>query len=221
MSDLLASDSPVVDPAAPAPGEPAAVPGTSVDSTDVITKERFNGLQSKYQSEKMAWDAERAAFLNQVASFNQTPEEPQVSDDVLDEVRALRAELANQRSANARQAAINKYPGAAPFADLIVGDSPEAIEAMAALLQERLAGLAPTGTTDPPSAGTDENLGAPPVVDVTPPVAPTFSGATGGVEDAGADDAITAALEARDFSAFLAASARRAELQQDADLQVG
>lgn len=215
MSDALTPEAPEEATAADAPVADEAANVGSVDSTEVIPKERFNGLMARYNADKAAWEAERDAMrAEQERLSTQAGTEPEVSDELLDEVRALRQELANEKLGNARAHAISKYPDAAPLADLIIGNTPEEIEAMAAEIATRLAGLKAPGT--PEASGVENEPPAP----EAPPVAPQVGGAA--AFDAGdtLDDQRRSALESKDFSAFLRATADHAD-SQGADLTVG
>jgi len=227
MSTTLPDGTPEADAAADAPADDSAATTDSVSSADVIPKERFNGLQAKYQTDKSAWDAERAALLSQLETRHQAEETPEVSEaneELAAQVAALTKELARQSSANARRDAIAKFPGAAPLADLIVGDTPEEIEAVASMLQDRLAGLVPaTGSDDSDDADDDSETdatGASGDAASGSSTPPTHGGGATFDGDAAVGDKIAAAVEARDFSGFLAAATERA-LQGNTDLTVG
>lgn len=230
MSTTLTSETPSDDSAANTPDEPDAAPSASVSSADVIPKERFNGLQSKYQSEKAAWDAERKEMLNQLETRQQaeqeTPDVSEANEELAAQVKALSKELARQSGANARRDAITKFPGAAPLADLIVGDTPEEIEAVASMLQDRLAALVPASgtaddTDDGASGDSETDATAPGGAASGSPTAPTHGGGASFDSNSAVGDRITAAVEARDFSGFLAAATERAALQGNTDLTVG
>jgi len=218
MSDALTPEAPEAVEAAAAPPAAEAVEVGSVDSTEVIPKERFNGLMSTYNREKAAWEAEREAMLAENERLSEAGTESDVSDEVLTELQALRQELLNEKLSNARKAAIEKYPGAKPLADLIIGNSPDEIEAMAAEISSRLEGLtAPAGAPEADASGEVE-----PAPAAAAPVAPQVGGAAAFDADATVDDEMHAALDSKDFGAFLRAAAQRAENSQgNAELTVG
>lgn len=222
---MLTHDAPESDSAAiEAPVDGQAAPVGSVDSTDVIPKERFNGLMSKYNADRSAWDAEKMALLNELdMARSQKVEENNMADEqVLSEIQALRAELASQKLETARAEAVAKYPAAAPLADLIVGNTPQEIEAMAAELSNRLSVLVPVGETaaQPVEAEvpSSENVGSEPAAGTPVTEVPTIGGAAAFQSEVAIDEAIGQALEAKDFSAFLRAAQQRAVLHNGAEL---
>ncbi len=221
MSDILASDAPASDSAVETPEPGAAAEVESVDSAEVIPKERFDGLMSKYQSEKRTLTETLALAEAEIERLQaQAEKEPEVADDgLVDEVRSLKADLLEERLSRARVEAVAKYPGAAPLADLIVGSTPAEIEAMAATLHERLAGIS-APAEDASGDASNEDVadaasGAPEA-----PVAPVVGGAVAFDDSASVDDNIQAALAAKDFTAFLRAAEARAD-SRDAELTVG
>lgn len=220
MSEALTPEAPEVEAAveAPAPAE-AAIVG-SVESPSVIPTERFNGLMSKYNADKSAWELERESMRTQLESLETqaVTENNDMSDEVLAEVRQLRQELQQEKLKGVRAAAVAKYPGSAPLADLIIGDTPEAIEAMASELHERLTAL--TTATGAAPAATETSTTAP-AATAAPVSAPLAGGAVNVDDGATADENVHTALESGDFSAFLRAAAQRAEQSAGADLAVG
>lgn len=202
-----------------APTESPEVPVGSMNSSDVIPKERFNGLMSKYQSEKSNWETTKEALLDEIDALRSAKKEEvsEVSDDGMrDEIQALRAELAAQRLETARAEALAKYPEAAPLADLIIGGTPAEIEQMTAEIANRLSGLASVPVTAEASeAEAAAEVSSVPVEETPVTEAPTLGGASAFQSEVPIDEAIGAALEAKDFSAFIAAAARRAELNAE------
>lgn len=156
MSDALPDNALDSEPAAPAPGDGTAVGNGSVGGEDVVPAIRFNGLMSKYQSEKSEWDTTRAAFEAELVSLRNREEEPVVDDGLRDEVQLLRTELASERLNTARERAIEKYPNAAPLADLIVGNSKQEIEEAAQAIHQRLELLL---KTEPVTTGEQDDTG--------------------------------------------------------------
>lgn len=222
-NDTLPSEVPVDPTAALEVPEdtPSATPVGSMDSTDVIPKERFNGLMTKYHTDKSAWETEKSILLSELDSYKATPiesnEEIEVTDDrVLTELQELRSELAAQKLETARAESIARHPAASPLADLIVGNTPKEIEAMTAEIAARLQGLTAVDATDtPPTSDGDSTFVA---ENTTPVDVPTIGGAASFQGDVAIDEAIGDALAKKDFSAFIAAAARRAELNYGADI---
>lgn len=221
MSDALTPDAPVDEAAATAPAPDTAAEVGSVDSPEVVPATRFNGLMSKYNADKSAWDAERVALRAELERLQSVEEEPTfVSDELATEVQALRAELAAERRGNALARAIEKYPEAAPFADLIRGETVADIEAMASELASRMHGLAPTSPGTAPAA--DENATTAPVAEA--PEVPTIGGAVTVDDTVATDDVIADAVSKKDFSALWGGLNRRAQERaaaQGAELTVG
>jgi hypothetical protein len=177
---------------------------------------------AKYQSEKAAWEATNEALLNELDTIRHSVVDSEVEDTVadervLDELQALRAELAAQKLETARAEAIAQYPEAAPLADLIVGNSPKEIHAMAAEIANRLSGI--SGANEAPAPAEEAEVAAEvssaPVAEAPVSEVPTICGASAFQSDVPIDEAIGAALEAKDFSAFIAAASRRAELNAE------
>lgn len=219
MSEALTPEAPAITEAVETPSPEAAANVGSVDSPSVIPTERFNGLMSKYNADKQAWDLERESMRTQLESLEtQAVSEPDMSEDVLSELRELRAELQQEKLNSARSAAIAQFPGAAPLADLIVGDSPAAITAMAQELHERLATLAAAQGTPP--VGASESSTISPADPAAAPAVPVVGGVVTVDDSAGTDEAISTALGNKDFSAFLRAAAQRAD-SENVDLTVG
>jgi len=131
---------------------------------------------------------------------------------VIDEVRALRDELAIERRTNALRDALAKHPGAAPLADLIVGNTPADIMAMAGVLEERLSGLAPVaGEADADADATDVSGDAADGADE----APLLGGAAEFNDAVPVDEAIADAIANQDFGAFFRAAEARAVMGTD------
>lgn len=224
MSDALTPETPETDAAVETPAADEAVNDGSVDSTEVIPKERFNGLMSTYQSEKRAWEVERDAMRTELERLeDQAGGNENVDEAVLAQtVEAIVSQrLADERAADAsRKAALDKYPDAAVFADLIVGDSPEAFENMARVLSERVQSFKPAVAGDETTEETTETNTT--VVDADGRVrAPQTSGSNT-VDDHGTvDEAMAEAIVNKDFPALMRAAEERSRLQQGADLTVG
>lgn len=224
MSTSLTSDAPADDSAAQAPEPEAAAPVGSVDSPEVVPAERFNGLMARYNADKASAAAEAEALRAEIERLQRAEVElPAVADEnVLDEVQALRSELAAERRTRLINEAVQKFPGAAPLADLIVGTNKADIEAMASELQTRLSGLSPATPADAGEEGSETPV-APAGEAPATPEAPVVGGNIALDESATADEDIANAVAAKDFSAFLRAAERRSveRESQGADLTVG
>lgn len=195
--------------------------GNSEVPDGFIEKARFNGLMGRFnqeQSAKQKLEAELDELRTELESLRveASKETQSVSDeDLKSEVAALRDLLLEERREAARNRALEKYPEAKAFADLIVGNSPEDFEDMAREVSERIRGLAPSadaGTGDSGEASDESGTGGEAAGDSTtnsdeggstePPVAggaATFTGA-GTVQDRVAE-----AVKAGDFGALLRA----------------
>lgn len=183
--------------------EGAPEPGSAASEESVVPKARFDGLMSAYQRDKARLEAEIEALK---ARLDSTPE-PEVRDvaqrDDLDTIRAeigeLRELLLGERLEKARYEAVAKYPEVAPLADLLVGSSPEEIEAMAAEVATRLAGLSgTTPATETPPVGPPEKGEPEPPTQSAPPLGPNVA------------DVVSEAIQKGDFTAYLEAVASRA-----------
>ena len=125
------------------------------------------------------------------------------------QVNSLTSMLMEERLDSARAKAIQDFPGAAAFADLIIADSPEAVRDMARVLHERVeqGKVLPTPPTEEGPEGEPPAL-VPAVVAPTPvaPVAPVVAGGTsieGPTADAQAN--VVDAIKNRSFAGFLKA----------------
>lgn len=222
MSEALTPEAPVDEPAVPsvedqAPGEAAAVASGSAGGEELVPASRFNGLMSKMQKLQSEWDARQAEYEAKLEALQAPREEtPDVSDSAADEVRLLREELAAMRAESARSKVLEKYPEAAAFADLIVGDTVEDIEAVAKALAERVSALrtpaagtesepAPEAapTTDP---GTDGIIGTPD----DKPAAPVVPGGQSYDDSMSAESRVADAIARNDFPAYLRAKSEAA-----------
>lgn len=214
MSDSLSPETPEAPEAAPAPPAEPAVETDSVDSDGVVPKERFNGLQSRYQSDKSAWDAERRAYEAEIERLHRSQEDDGMTEtnpEVLEEVRQLRQELVNERLGRVRAEILSEFPEVAPFADLIVGRDADEIRSVAADLAGRVKQLAPAEAGTPPAAEPTGDAPAP-AADA-PPTAPSFAPPTSANDEVSVDDRVADAVERRSWTDYLAAAADRAELQ--------
>lgn len=215
MSDALTPDAPNEGAAvqeAPAPEVEVESGSAGEAPPNVVPADRFNGLMSKYQSEKSEWDQRFSAMEAELNSLRAKDQETQEvpNEDVAElkaQVAGLTELLLNERSEAAREKVLDKYPDAKPFADLIVGGTPEEMEQVASALHDRmqlLKGKLPatettdTETTETAPAGEVEGA---PVVE-----APEHSGAVTATGQETLVEAKNQAIANRDFEGFLAAA---------------
>lgn len=232
MSESLPGTAPLEGAAAASVEDPAPAPETAVatesapgeDNEKVVPAARFNGLMGKFNQTKNALDeANRRIAELEAASVPAREETSNVSDTsaLEQQVAALQQMLMQEQVDKARKAAIEEYPEAAPFADLIIADTPEAVKDMARVLAERVkqaGGSTPPAEESAPAATEQptepiQGLGAeqPPAA---PPAAPVVPGGTtaGGTAGPTPDEAVQDALSRKDFSGFLqAAWARKSQ----------
>lgn len=219
MSDALTPNAPADEAAAPsvedtAPATEAAVESGSAGGEASVPADRFNGLMSTFQRTKNELEAERTRRAELEALLASREETTNVSDDALrDEVSELRQALAEERMERARDKVLDKYPEARPLADLIVGNSVEDLEAVAATIAERLRGLTPAQTAEvveevtdeANAAATQESVAGEQVATQEVQEAPVLGtgGQAPGNEPVG--DRVADALQRGDFSAFMQA----------------
>lgn len=216
-TDDAAVETPVGDEAPEVEGEVGS------ESTHVpdgyIEKNRFDGLMGRFhreQAEKQRLEQELREARERLESLHaqaNTSEETPVADEALaQEVAALKQMLMEERLESRRANVLEKYPEAKPFADLIVGDTPEDFEAMAREVAERVRSATggPAPTAEAPS---DTATDVTPPSDAAPeaPAAPAAPPVTGGAAafDGGSavQDRVRQAIDARDFGAYLRAKA--------------
>lgn len=218
MSDVLTPETPEVVAAVPeAPATPEAVEAASAGTEPkVVPVERFNGLQSKYQTDKTEWEQREAIMKQELESLRQAPKEEPMSEDVSelkDQVSQLTNLLMSERTESARQAVLDAYPEAKPFADLIVGDSTADMEQVAKTIHERMLLLKGDPAPDPdPTAAASAETAPPVLADGTeaPPVMPEHgAGGSGGALSPAVSalaDAQEDAIRNKDFDGFLNAA---------------
>lgn len=220
MSDALTDTAPSEGTAATPVGDEAPVTEPAVveasgqgDDTKFVEAARFNGLMSKFnktQEQLLAEQRAREELAAEVsalrAELSNRTEPAQETEPVSEasatpsaleqQVEFLAQELLRERAEKAReqavQTALAKYPEAAPFADMLVGESPEQFEQVASDIAERVKTL-----------GVSAPSNTPPAEPVTE--APVTGGGPGLVPDGGAnfEDKIAAAIENRDFRTYL------------------
>lgn len=216
MSDsTLTPDAPgdgaaaALDGVAPATGSEVTGGSAETDLSNYVEKSRFDGLMGTYNREKDTWLKERQQYEAELASLrNPTPtqEEAPVADDtalsaVNDKVDGLVRLLMEERLKNARHEAVEQYPEAKPFADMLVGSTPEEVMQAAANVAERAKTLIPAPVT-PAGDGTPAPEGG---TAETPPAAPVTGGTVAVEGNPSAADKVAQAIANRDWSAFLAA----------------
>lgn len=228
MSDLLAETAPVeVDAATISDGSaPSAetaveeVSGVGEEQPKVVPAERFNGLMSKFNqtNQELAQEREhREALEARLLALEERrfdpPPSPQEDitnvselEDLKSQVDTLTALLLEERQEKYREQVLAEHPEVAPFADLISdGGGPDAFKANVEAIAERLSGItAPTEGADPePTNVVDSTTPPPPVTGAGSPVAPSESPVT-------VESRIEAAIEAKDWAAFMQAAHDRA-----------
>lgn len=208
MSDALTDpEAPETVPAAPsveatAPGDGTAVADGSAGTAEakMVEAARFNGLMSAHQKLINELEAERSARAELEARINSQEENPEVADEnVLAKLDALEERALRAERKDALRAALAKYPDAAPFADLIVGQDADDIENVAAAIAERAATL-----KGPAAAAPVEGEQAPPTTATTAPEpeAPVIGGGHQAPGEPSTNDAVKAALDAGDWDAY-------------------
>lgn len=211
MSDALAQDTPVPEPAAEAPGSQPAVESESAGAVATVPADRFNGLMSKYQSDKAEWDSKLASMQAELQTLRDKQEtiQPVDNSELEAKLEQVTSMLLEERAGSAREKALAKYPEAAPFADMIVGDSAEEVMGVAAAIAERVKSIVPATATDVPVAE-PEVPATEPEAEVEPPMPEFGAGASGGAafspESQALVDAKEEAIQKGDFDGFLNAA---------------
>lgn len=206
MSDALTPDAPETDPAAPSVEDPAPGDGTAVadgsagDSGE--WKRRFDGLMASSQRR----EADLRAQLEAAQARIESQETPEVADEaVLAKLEAIeeRARKA-ERKVNLREV-LDRHPEAKPLADLIVGDTLEDMESVAAAIAER---LRPATAPEPePTAEGDEPPAATASTEPEAPEAPVIGGGNTAPVQPTTSDAVKAALAAGSWDDYWKAKA--------------
>jgi len=211
---------------APPVGEPAPASEGAVEEgsghEDVVPAARFNGLMGAYQKLKNEQDARIAALqaeLDAVRTQQPKEETPVVSDasTTAAEVAALKEMLLQERLDAAKARALQEHPEAAPFADLIVANSPEEVRDLAKTIADRVKSAfaasapapasgepAPQGEPAPatPAAPADASSEAPAPA---APAAPVVGGAATVPGDLNPNERLKQAIANRDFAGYLQA----------------
>lgn len=204
----------------PAPVSEDEVAEDSVGSDGkVIPVDRFNGLMSKFnqtQSELEATRTRLAELEARLTSNEQRQEEPPPVSDTENstlqaQVETLTQMLVQERMEGARRQALEEYPEAAPFADLIVADTPDDVREMARLIAERARTANPASTsteeggeeeteTSDTTEATGSETGAATEGSEEPPVA---GGGAAFSSEASAEDRINDAVQKGSFADFI------------------
>lgn len=237
MSETLTDAALVAGEEAPPVGDDAPLQGGSEVDTgsgsgheEYVSKDRFNGLMSSFnkaQSELQAALSRVEALESDLNSRNAEPQEKQSLSDTStleQQVAQLSQMLMAERLENAKAKVLAEFPEAAPFADLIVANTPDDLRDMAQAIAERAkkAGLASVPASEGDKAESSAAAPEAPAAAAAPaavpeaPEAPILGG--GPAADAGAPtgaaDSVAEAIKNKDFLGFLRAQRAR----QDADL---
>jgi hypothetical protein len=180
------------------------VDASSTEGTQVVSEDRFKGLQREFHRQQAEWKNRQAEYEATIESLQAKETSPEmtptestaVNDDVLAELQALRAELANQRVETERGKILAEFPEAAPFADLIIGDTPDALRSVAAEIASRVKSLAPA--TPAPEAAPAEQApeASTEAPEETPPVAPVSAASASPDTPAGNDPVLEVVAKA-------------------------
>lgn len=253
MSETLPKDAPVNEPAAPSVEDPAPVhegevAEESVDSSEdvkTVPADRFNGLMGRFNRTQAELDAERERVAELEARLNErteskveaNPDVAETDNSALEQrVHELSQMLISERMESARDRAIKEYPEAAPFADLIVADTPDEVREMTRLIAERARAAIPASTsteaggesqgestdstgeasTTTQPEGSSETEGA----DAGSTEPPVVGGGAAYSGEASADDRVSQAIESGNFSDFLKAKWEKQALNSNGNLPV-
>jgi hypothetical protein len=209
-----------------APESEVSAEGVSAggEETKVVPAERFNGLQSRYQSDKAEWERRIAAAEAELEALRAEPKETEpVSDDVAElkqTVESLAEMLMKERQESAVDKALKEFPDAAPFADMLVGHTPEEVREAARMVSERVALVKGPGSTETSETTTEESTTAATTGGevTTTEAAPETGGAAVVAGTEAIADVKAEALKNKDFTAFFNAAVAE---QQAASQLVG
>jgi hypothetical protein len=209
MSEALTPESPETFAAAPSVEDPAPVGETAVQDGSageadpkMVEATRFNGLMSKFNQTQSELEAARRQVAELSNRINNQETAEVADENTLDEVRQLREELRAERLQAAKARVLEQYPAAVPLADLIVGDTAEQIESVAAAIAQRLEALNPA---DQPGASAEGATQDPPAPAPASEEAPVIGGGGSSPVIPSTNDAVSAALQQGDWNAYLAA----------------
>jgi len=184
-------------------GSAQTTPEANSLATGTVDAKRFNGLMGKFNAEQAA----RKAAETELAELRKQriQEKPPLSDDATEaKLAAVYDLLMKEQLKTVRREALDEYPEAKPFADLVTANDPDELREMYRVISERVkAGVpAPTPEAEPPSA--------PP----TPPVVPVTGGAVAASDATALSENLKRALDNKDIAGFVQA---RWEMQQLTD----
>jgi hypothetical protein len=185
----------------------------SARGVQTVDAARFNGLMGRFNRTQSELEQARQRIAELEATRQGATEDSVTDTSALEsQVAALQSMLMEERLDKARAQAVQEFPGAKAFADLIIADSPEAIREMAQLLHERVGQAAPA---DPAAAAAGDDAGNPePAPESAPavaaPAAPQVAGGTS-ISDAPVDaqERVVDAIKRRSFSDYLRAKSEQ------------
>lgn len=196
-----------------APAEVAEVDVASAPTSepqDFVPKSRFNGLMSSYnrtQNELQAAQARLAALEAQLA---EKPEQEMPVTDVSGleaKVNDLAALLIEQQMENARLKALEEFPEAKPFADLINASTPTEIRQVAEAIAQRVRAAGGTEAEAQAAAGAAVEVAEAAAEETTTeaPEVPVVAGGTTYDSQVLPSEAVQDAIAKKDFASYLAA----------------
>lgn len=217
MSESLPGTAPLEDSAAtsveaPAPESVEEVVTESApgQQPQMVEASRFNGLMGRFNrtQNELNEALQRIAELESNAGTPPAQEESNVSnvEGLQSQIASLQAMLMEQTLDKARAEALQEFPGAKAFADLIVANTPEEVREMAKVLHERVSANTPTTTEESATEGaTSEAATQEPPVEPTP-TAPQVAGGTTVTEaPVNPQERVVEAIQRGSFSDYLRA----------------
>jgi hypothetical protein len=200
LSEALTPEAPETDSAVTSVEDQAPEDGTAVADGSAGDgdewKRRFDGLMASSQRRESELRNQLEALESRITS----QETPDVADEaVLAKLEALeeRARKA-ERKANLKEV-LDRYPAAKPLADLIVGDTLEDMENVAAAIAQRLPSLGQSQEPEEPEAPADGDA------EPAAPEAPVIGGGAAAPTEPSNHEAVTAALESGSWADYWAA----------------
>lgn len=169
----LTDDAPISGEEVPAVADQAPPAGDAVSSDGqvaphpepehetVVPAQRFNGLMRSYHklSEELAQERKLREEL-EARLARSDPKENPVSDlnaeELAEQVRQMREILVAERLERERSRVLDRYPLVKPFADLLVGETPEELDGIARVLNDRLVATFGEPQENTPEAETTE-----------------------------------------------------------------
>lgn len=233
MSGTLTDPAPSDESAVPsiedqAPGAVGEVVEGSAPGEQMIPVSRFNGLMGKFNQTQNELQKVRAELEG---LRNQSPEEsnPMSSEPsaLEQQVATLTTMLMRERAENARRQVLDDHPELKPFADLLVGDDPDELRAVAEVFSERLKSVLPASQepaseeveppAEPAAVTPEEPVTAP--EGAAPPAVPVAGGGVPFSEGAATEDRVAETIKNRDFLGYLKAKREQLFLQGDEVLE--